>query len=131
MSVVLPCCRAGFAPRRVSLAAAEQRGERAGVDDTGDAQRAPEGAPTLRQCEAGRVGMQMRSPPQPDARRIRLDDDRLAIAHDRDDSQQLGGLSTFPATHTGAYRSRAAYHYESLPRRLDGSRAMVASSTGR
>src|SRR3989440_13062908 len=75
--------------------------------------------------------MQMRSPPQPCARRVRLDDDRLVLVHDRDDSQQLGGLGTFPATHTGAHRSRATYHYESLPRRLDGSRAMVAPSPAR
>src|SRR3989440_3366294 len=75
--------------------------------------------------------MQMRSPPQPDARRIGLDDDRIAIAYDRDDSQQLGGLDTFPATHTGAHRSRATYHYESLPGRLDGRRAMVAPAPAR
>jgi hypothetical protein len=80
--------------------------------------------------------MQMRSPPQPDARRVGLDDDQITddlitTNHDRDDSQQLGGLGTFPATHTGAHRSRAAYHFESLPRRLDGSRAMVAPTTGR
>jgi hypothetical protein len=120
MSVVLPCCRAGFAPRRVSLAAAEQRGERAGVDDTGDAQRAPEGAAALRKREASRIGVYVCTPPRPDARRVGLDGDQLetsliGAAYDRDDSQQLGGLGTLPATHTGAYRRRAAYHCESLP----------------
>ena len=75
--------------------------------------------------------MQMRSPPQPDARRVRLDDDRLAISHDRDDSQQLGGFDTLPATHTGAHRRRAAYHVESLPRRLGVGRALVPCFTGR
>src|SRR5256714_4353032 len=75
--------------------------------------------------------MQMRSPPQPDARRIGLDDDRIAIAYDRDDSQQSGGWDALPATPTGPRRSRATYRYESLPRRLDGSRAMVAPSAAR
>jgi hypothetical protein len=128
MSVVLPCCRAGFAPRRVSRVASEQRGERAGVDDTGDAQCAPEGATALRKREAGRIGMHMCSPSRPDARRVRLGDDQIVPSRNRDDSQQLGGLSTLPATHTGAYRRRAAYHCESLPCCLGVSRAVVPSA---
>src|SRR5947209_9542008 len=115
MSVVLPCARAGFAPRRVSRVTSEHRGERSGVDDTGDAQCAPEGATALRKREAGLVGMHMCAPPGPDARRVGLDGDQVLTgpgdpAHDRDDSQQLGGLGTLPTTHTGAYRRRAAYH---------------------
>lgn len=120
MSVVLPCGRAGFASHRLSRVAGEHSGERPGVDDTGDAQCPPEGAPALRKCEAGRIGVQMRSPPRPDARRVWLDGDQLVTglvdaARDRDDSQQLGGFGPFPATHTGAHRRRAAYHPESLP----------------
>jgi hypothetical protein len=120
MSVVLPCCRAGFAPRRVSRVADEHSGQRSGVDDPGDAQCTPEGATALRKCEAGRIGVQVRSPSRPDARRIGLDGDQLVTglidtARDRDDSQQLGGFGTLPTTHTGAYRRRAAYHVESLP----------------
>jgi len=69
----------------------EQRDQRPGVENTGDAQRAPEGAATLRQCEAGRIGMQVCSPARPDARRIGLEDDRSVLLHNRDDSQQLGG----------------------------------------
>jgi hypothetical protein len=48
-------------------------GERAGVQDTGDAQRSPEGATPLRQREAGRIGMQMRSPPRQSTSRIGLE----------------------------------------------------------
>ena len=115
MLVVLPCCRAGFAPRRVSRAADEHRGERSGVDDTGDAQCTPEGATALRKREAGWIGVYMCTPPQPDAHRVGLDEDQLVTelintTRDRDDSQQLGGLGTLPATHAGAYRRRAAYH---------------------
>jgi hypothetical protein len=120
MSVVLPCGRAGFAPRRVSRVASEHRSQRTGVDDTADAQCAPEGATTLRQCEAGLIGMHMCAPARPATRRVRLDGDQFVTglidaARNRDDSQQLGGLGTLPTTHTGAYRRRAAYHFESLP----------------
>jgi len=41
----------------VSRAADEHRGERSGVDDTGDAQCTPEGATALRKREAGRIGV--------------------------------------------------------------------------
>ena len=37
-------------------------GERTGVDHTGDAQCTSEGAAALRKREAGRIGMQIRSP---------------------------------------------------------------------
>jgi hypothetical protein len=120
MSVVLPCGRAGFASRRLSRVAGEHSVERPGVDDPGDAQCAPEGATALRKCEAGRIGMQMRSPSRPDACRVGLDGDQFVTGlidttRDRDDSQQLGGFGPSPTTHTGAYRRRAAYHVESLP----------------
>src|SRR5262249_54812629 len=51
--------------------------------------------------------------------------------HNRNDSQQLGGFGALPATHTGAYRRRAAYHCESLPRCLGVSRAVVPPTTCR
>ena len=42
--------------------------------------------------------------------RVGLEDGSPVRSHNRDDSQQLGGLGTLPATHAGAYRRRAAYH---------------------
>jgi hypothetical protein len=88
--------------------------QRAGVEDTGDAQRAPEGAPTLRQREASRIGMHVGSPTRQFASRIG-EEAVFSSAPDRDHAQQLGGRSTLPATHTGAHRPRASYHRESLP----------------
>src|SRR6266545_4691751 len=73
----------------------------------------------------------MRSPSRSDARRVGLGDDQLVTPLNRDDSQQLGGLGTLPATHASAYRRRAAYHAESLPRRLGMSRAVVPAATVR
>ena len=48
-------------------------GGRAGVQDTGDTQRSPEGAAPLRQRETGRIGMQMRSPSRQSTGRIGLE----------------------------------------------------------
>jgi hypothetical protein len=45
-------------------------GQLAGVGDTVDAQRAPEGATPARQREASRIGVQVRSPPRQSAGRI-------------------------------------------------------------
>src|SRR5256885_12476649 len=103
----------------------EHRGERAGVDDTGDAQCAPEGATALRKREAGRIGVHMCSPSRPDARRVGLGDEHSVTPLNRDDSQQLGGLGSLPATHPGAYPGRAADHPDSLPRTRWVSRAVV------
>jgi hypothetical protein len=68
MSVVLPCWVSGGA-NASTVGGSGRRGgrtdvldQRAGVDDPGDSQRSPEGATPLRQCEAIRIGMQMRSP---------------------------------------------------------------------
>jgi len=47
-------------------------GQRPGVEDTGESQRSPEGAAPLRQREASRIGMQMRSAARQSAARIRL-----------------------------------------------------------
>src|SRR6266704_1375374 len=102
MSVVLPCGRAGFA--------------------------APPGVPGVASNAAS--GPVSTTPETRSARRVGLDDERLVLSHNRDGSQQLGGLGTLPATHAGAYRRRAAYHSESLPRRLGVSRALVPCSAG-
>jgi hypothetical protein len=59
-------------------------GERPGVDDTGDAKRAPEGAATLRQREASRIGMHMCPPPRPSACRIGRKAELVSAVLDRD-----------------------------------------------
>jgi hypothetical protein len=48
-------------------------GQYPGVGDTGEAQRTPEGATPLRQREASRIRMQMRSPTRQSAVRIGLE----------------------------------------------------------
>jgi hypothetical protein len=84
--------------------------QRAGVEDTGDAQRAPEGPAALRQRETAGIGMQMCAPTRPSACRVGLEN-----GPHRDNPQQLGGRRTLPAPHAGAHRGRASYHCESLP----------------
>jgi hypothetical protein len=65
-------------------------GQWTGVEDTGDPQRSPEGATPLRQREARRIGMQMRSPARQSAARIGLKPE--IISHSRhDDPHQFGG----------------------------------------
>jgi hypothetical protein len=71
--------------------ASHRLGQRTGVDDTGDTQRAPEGAAALRQRETSRIRMQVRSPTRPPAGRIRHEAELLSIGLDRDKPQQLGG----------------------------------------
>ena len=88
--------------------------QRTGVQDTGDTQRAPEGAATLRQRDASRIGMYMRSPTRQFASRIG-DETEISSAPDRDHAQQLGGRCTSPATHTGAFRPRTSYHWKVYP----------------
>jgi hypothetical protein len=94
----------------------EVLGERAGVDGTGDAQRAPEGAATLRQRETGGIGMQMRPPTLPPPSRIgheTVPETRTGLVTavlDRDNPQQLGGRRADPAPHTRSHRGRATYH---------------------
>jgi hypothetical protein len=58
-----------------------------GVDDTGDAQRAPEGAASLRQRETSRIGMEMCSPARPPTGRIGLCLNVPRQPLDRDDPQ--------------------------------------------
>ena len=64
-------------------------GERTGVEDTGDPQRAPEGATPLRQREAGRIRMQMRPATRQYAARVSLEPEAVSGA-DRDEPHQLG-----------------------------------------
>jgi hypothetical protein len=72
--------------------------------------------PALSKREASRIGMQMNSSTRPSARRVGHKGDYATIgdiatfAHVRDDSQQLIGWRTLPATHTGAFRRRTSYH---------------------
>jgi hypothetical protein len=47
-------------------------GQRTGVSNTSESQRAPEGPTPLRQREASRIGMQMSAPARQPAIRIRL-----------------------------------------------------------
>jgi hypothetical protein len=79
-------------------------GERSGVDDTRDTKRAPEGAATLRQREACRIGMHMCPPPRPSACRIGRKAELVSAVLDRDYPQQLGGWRALPATDTCAHR---------------------------
>jgi len=108
---------------------ADELRERTGVDDPGDAECPPEGAPPLRQRETTRIEMKVRTATRSSTGQIGYDaEDRLAgsphlgllarrlgTVLDRDDPQQLGGWCTSPATHTGAHRERATYHCGSLP----------------
>ena len=61
-------------------------GERTGVHDTGDTKRAPEGAATLRQREASRIRVQVRSPARQSAARIGLEPENISRS-DRDEPQ--------------------------------------------
>ncbi len=57
------------------------------VNDTGDAQRTPEGAAALRQRETSRIGMHMGTATRQDPHRIGRENDQIALTNDRDDSQ--------------------------------------------
>jgi hypothetical protein len=61
-------------------------GQRAGIDDPGGAKGPPEGAPLQRQREAGRIGVQVRSPSRQPAGRIGSEAQWPLVA-DRDDPQ--------------------------------------------
>ncbi|GFJ88961.1 hypothetical protein Prum_026030 [Phytohabitans rumicis] len=89
-------------------------GQPVGVQDTHDAQRPPEGTAPLRQREASRIRMQMRSPTRQSTGRIRREA-VSSLTGNRYDPQQLSGRRPPPATHTGAHRPRTSYHPESLP----------------
>lgn len=65
-------------------------GKQSGVSNTGEAQRASEGATPLRLREASRIGVQMRSPSRQSAARIGLEPEVISRSH-RDEPQQLSG----------------------------------------
>jgi len=94
MSVVLPC-GSGWKRRASTIGGSvhcgDHFGERAGVEDTGDTQRAPAGAATLRQRKASQIRMQVCAPARLSASRIRQHTDGAGVLTDRDKPQQLGG----------------------------------------
>ncbi|AGL20320.1 hypothetical protein L083_6810 [Actinoplanes sp. N902-109] len=61
-------------------------GKQAGVSNTGETQRTPEGATPLRLREAGRIKMQMRSPTRQPTVRIGLKLEKISRFH-RDEPQ--------------------------------------------
>jgi hypothetical protein len=61
-------------------------GQRTGVSNTVESQRPPEGTASLRQREASRIRMQMRSPTRQSAIRIGLKPEVIPCSH-RDESQ--------------------------------------------
>jgi hypothetical protein len=60
-------------------------GQLTGIDDTGNTQRSPESASSLRHCKTGRVGMQMSSPTGQSTGRIRHHPELARVMLDRDD----------------------------------------------
>jgi hypothetical protein len=56
-------------------------GQQPGVSNTGKAQRPPEGATPLRQREASRIRMQVRSPTRQSAARIGLEPEVIPRSH--------------------------------------------------
>ena len=83
---------------------AEKLGQRLGVSDTGQSQRPPEGATPLRQREAGRIRMQMRSPTRQSAVRIGLEPEILPGAG-RDEPNQNGSRRALATANTRARRT--------------------------
>ena len=117
-------CRSSYLAVRVGLDAPtiggsvllrQCLGHRTGVQDTGDAQGPPEGAPALREREASRIRMQVRSPTRPTACRIRHDAEMISAEIDRDEPQQLGGWHTLPTPDARANRRRVTYHRAVYP----------------
>ena len=69
---------------------ADVLGKQTGVSNTGESQRAPEGTTPLRQREASRIGMKMRSPARQSAARIGLEPEVIpGTGHD--EPNQLEG----------------------------------------
>jgi hypothetical protein len=65
-------------------------GQRTGVSNTVESQRPPEGTASLRQREASRIGVEVRSPARQSAIRIGLEPEVIPRSH-RDEPQQYGG----------------------------------------
>ena len=60
---------------------ADVLGQQTGVSNTGDSQRPPEGSAPLRQREASRIRMKVRSPTRQSAARIRLEPEIVSRSH--------------------------------------------------
>ncbi len=91
MSVVLPCwVVTGLRRLVIGLSGRRDRadvlGKQAGVSNTGETQRAPEGTSPLRLREASRIRMQVRSPTRQSAARIGLKQEIISRSH-RDEPQ--------------------------------------------
>jgi hypothetical protein len=84
-------------------------GQLPGVDDTGDPERAPEGATPTCQREASRVWMHVCTSARQPAGRVGPKP-ITGPTTDRDDPQQLSGGRALPATHAGPFRRRTSYH---------------------
>jgi hypothetical protein len=112
MSVVLPCV-SGWGSNAPTVGGSVllryHPGQRAGVEDTGDAQGSPEGAPTLRKREASRIRMQVCPSTRPSACRISHDAEVISAEIDRDEPQQLGGWHTLPTADARADGWRVTY----------------------
>jgi len=89
--------------------ALEVLGQLTRVGYASDAQRPPEGTAPQCQRQAGRIGMQVRSPSRQPTGRVRSET-VTSLIDDRNHPQQLAGRRSPPATHTGAFRPRASYH---------------------
>jgi hypothetical protein len=79
-------------------------GQQTGVSNTGESQRPPEGASPLRQREAGRIRMQVRSPTRQSAARIGLEPE-IIPGTGLNEPNQLGGRRTLATADTGARRA--------------------------
>jgi hypothetical protein len=94
MLVVLPC-GSGWEHRASTIGGSvhcgDHFGQRAGVDDTGYTQRAPEGAATLRERKASQIRVQVCAPARPSASRVGQHTKSAGVLTDRDKPQQLGG----------------------------------------
>jgi hypothetical protein len=80
---------------------ADVLGQQSGVRDSGETQRAPEGTTPLRQREAGRIRVQMRSPARQSAVQIRQEPEIIS-GTGRDEPNQLKSRRTFAAANAGA-----------------------------
>lgn len=81
-------------------------GQQPGVSDPGQSQRPPEGAPPLRQREAGRIEVHMCTSARQPAARIGLKP-MTGPRTDRGEPQQFGGGRALTATDAGAQRGPA------------------------
>jgi hypothetical protein len=108
--VVLPCWIV-TGRQRLVIGGSARHGDRADVlrkqfwvSKSSETQRTPEGATSLRLREAGRIGVQMRSPPRQSAGRIGQKPE-VALQFCRDEPQQLIGRRAHAAADAGSRRA--------------------------